>query len=74
MKVMMLEFLSKFLMIIVLLCTSIDNSGSFLDFFSILCPSVWLSVCVCTSVYNLTFLKTHNYWLAHLYMWALFQG
>ena len=46
----------------------------FFRFFSILCPSFWLSVCVCTSVYNLKFLKTHNYWLARLYMWALFQG
>ena len=54
--------------------TTIDNSVGFLDFFSILCPSVWLSVCVCTSVYNLKFLKTHNYWLARLHMWALFQG
>ena len=46
----------------------------FFRFFSILCPSVCLSVCVCTSVYNLKILKTHNCWLARLYMWALFQG
>ena len=46
----------------------------FFIFFSICCRCFCLSVCVCTFVCNLKFLKTHNYWLARLYMRALIQG
>ena len=40
--------------------TRIDNSVDNLDFLSFMCPSVSMSACVCTSVYNTKFLKTQN--------------
>ena len=46
----------------------------FLEIYFLFCVYLFVYVLVRVSVHlstiNLKFLKTHNYWLAHSYMWA----